>query len=68
MNPDTHWKVLAPGVIHLPTTGFRILYQPNGYFLVTFNGELSGLCGTLDSAKSHVDHRMREMLEMGMEP
>lgn len=68
MNPDTNWKVLEPGIIHLPTTGFRILYEPNGSFAVEWNGQPRGRCGTLSTAKSHVDYLMCDLLAMGMEP
>jgi hypothetical protein len=65
--PNTAWRIVAPGVIELPETRFAIRYN-RGLFHVEHNSVVLGACLTLQCAKEHAVCRMRELMEIGIEP
>lgn len=68
MEPDILWVSVAPGIMELPTTKFRIIYKSHtGNFYLTWNGEGARAYGTLQSAKEGANSWMADLIEMGLE-
>lgn len=69
MNPDTEWEVVAPGVLALPTTAYRIRHDMAlGLFMVFWQERKVDQAATLDYAKMVAAQHMRDMMAMGYEP
>ena len=68
MSPDVLWVAIAPGVMELPTTKFRITFVPNGgSFHLNWDGGGARSYGDLQSAKDGAARWMADMIEMGIE-
>lgn len=64
----TDWTLVEPGVMILPTTKLRIVWDGKRSFILEWDGTSVGACGTLDGAKDFAGHHMRELTAMGIEP
>lgn len=68
---DTRWATVAPGIMELPTTKFRIVYVAGS--AVPFRAEWDGkpipnhAHLTLASAQAAVEANMAELIIMGFE-
>jgi hypothetical protein len=70
MTTPNLWHIIAPGVLELSLTRFRICYVPDSTtpYQVEHDGHPKGGSGTLQGAKNHTMHLMNELLLMGIEP
>lgn len=68
MEPEILWVAVAPGVMELPTTKFRITYMPtSGLYHLTWDGGGATAYGTLQNAKYGATKWMADLIEMGVE-
>lgn len=68
MEPEILWISVAPGVMELPTTKFRITYKSEtGSFYLTWNDEGTRSYRDLQSAKEGSNSWMADLIEMGLE-
>ena len=67
MSPDVLWVAVAPGVMELPTTKFRITCERGSFPVLTWDGGGARSYGDLQSAKDSAARWMADMIEMGIE-
>ncbi len=67
MEPETQWVAIAPGMMELPTTKFRITYQRGHTYHLTWDRSGAMAYGNLQSAKEGATRWMADLIEMGLE-